>query len=116
MNRRYENFTVGNYDTFGFEIGAIIFPNEFRYNDRERYEEFIRGEHGRFIIGEGFELHPRQQHLPLTQEQQLQIQHIDNILARSQEERDLLEYSRKIWEIYFKKTLIINGLFQRKKK
>jgi len=86
MNRRYRKFSVGNYDTFGFEIGAVIFPNEFRYNDRERYAEFIRGEHGRFIIGEGFELHPRQQHLPLTPEQQLQIQHIDNILARSQRE------------------------------
>jgi hypothetical protein len=87
MNRRYRKFSVTSYDTFGFRTHGSVFPNEFRYNDRERYEEFIRGEHGRFVVGDGFELHPRQQHLPLTQEQQLQIQHIDNILARSQRER-----------------------------
>jgi hypothetical protein len=86
MNRRYQNFAVKRYDTFGFGADELSFPNEFRYDDRGRYEEFMRGENGRFFVLVAFRLRPRQQNLPLTREQRLQIQHIDDILARSERE------------------------------
>jgi len=83
MNIRYERFNVDRYDTFGFGLDGLGFS---RSDNRERYERFITEEGCRFFVGSGFELRRGRYPLPLTQEQQLQIQHIDNILARSQRE------------------------------
>ena len=83
MNIRYEKFNVDRYDTFGFGLGGSGFSSS---GNRERYERYIRGLGCRFVVGAGFELRRGQYPLPLTREQQLQIQHIDNILARSQRE------------------------------
>ena len=89
MSRRYESFDVSIYRTFGAHSGGSTFitPN----GNHASYENFLRGEDGevediRFVVFTGGHLRPGQQLLPLTQDQEVQLQNVHNVLERCSRE------------------------------
>ena len=89
MSRRYESFDVSIYRTFGAHSGGSTFitPN----GNHAGYENFLRGEDGevediRFVVFTGGHLRPGQQLLPLTREQEVQLQNVHNVLERCSRE------------------------------
>ena len=84
MIRRYRNFDVWISDAFGIRMVGSGFSTS---GNRERYEQYIRGERGgRFVELTRFELLPGQRPLHLTGEHELRIQLIRDTLRRSQRE------------------------------
>ena len=86
MSARYEDFDVELYSTFGRSVGGSMFTTPT--GNRARYENFLSGEDEdtRFVILAGGVLRLDQRLLPLTQEQEVQLQNVLDVLERCRRE------------------------------
>lgn len=54
MIAQYVDFAIAANETVGGGINGIRFPNHFRYNDRDVYEQYRKGKYGRFVVLEDY--------------------------------------------------------------
>ena len=85
MSKRYESFHVLFYDTFGNNTGGRRFTTPS--GNRDTYEQLIRYGDDPFLLLDGGHLRLGQQHLPLTREQEVQLQDVSDVLKRCSQEK-----------------------------
>ena len=86
MSARYEDFDVDLYHTFGRSVGGSMFTTPT--GNRDSYENFLSGEDEdiRFVVLARGDLRLGQRLLPLTQEQEVQLQNVLDVLERCRRE------------------------------
>ena len=85
MSTRYDRFEVDKYDTFGNNSDVSWYRTPS--GNRARYENLLSDDNDAFLLLDEGDLRPGQQLLPLTQDQEVQLQNVRDVLERCSREK-----------------------------